>query len=286
MGKIAERIEECFVEMLRSELAEAGFNSMADYNNDKVIMTYFTKCMSFLIPIKYKIHVHSDFTCPIEYQDGYRQLIDKMSNGENINAHLSRTTKSTEKHDLMLYEWGIYHFHLGSIIEDDGYIQRTKDVLYAYIKENDIYIIGIYEHGKWSDKELIEIIHKYYPESIADSKMENVVIETHFTTDDRKQLRKAKINMAVQLDDGTCYIGPGWGINGAGTSAWSSLRTLEKHREFRVFEQSLIEYDPNAENRRWIIVRVEDKIYLANDADVAYLLYQWPTLKMRIGIRS
>lgn len=285
MGKIAERIEECFVKMLRAELAEAGFNSLADDNNDKVMMTYFTKCMSFLIPKKYKIHVHNDFICPVEYREGYLQLTDKMRKGENINAHLSRTTKSTEKHDLMLYEWGIYHFHLGSIIENDGYMQRTKDVLYAYIKENDIYIIGIFEHGKWSDKELIEVIHKYYPESIADSKMENVVIETHFTTDDRKQLRKAKINMAVQLDDGTCYIGPGWGINGAGTSAWSSIRTLEKHREFRVFEQSLLEHDPNAEDRRWVIVRVEDKIYLANDADVAYLLYQWPTLKKRIGIR-
>ena len=49
MGKIAERIEECFVEMLRAELAEAGFNSLADDNNDKVLMTYVTKCMSFLI---------------------------------------------------------------------------------------------------------------------------------------------------------------------------------------------------------------------------------------------
>ena len=114
--------------------------------------------------------------------------------------------------------------------------------------------------------------------------MANAMLETTFSAEDRNQLRKARINMAVQMDDGTCYIGPGWGINAAGSSAWASLRMIEKHREFDIFEKLLLDQDPNAENRSWVLMRVDDKIYFANDADIAYLLYQWPTLKKRIGI--
>lgn len=284
MGILSKKIEECFAHMLSHELTEAGYTIEPDASCDDIMITYFTKCMTFLSPQAYQVHVYQEFECPSEYKDGYNLLIKKMKDGDNINPHLSRTTKSTEKHDLMLYEWGIYHFHLGMSVEADGYMERTKDVLYAYIKGNDIYIIGILEHGKWSDKDLIEVIHKYYPESIADNKMENAVLETQFNAEDRKQLRKARINMAVQMNDGTCYIGPGWGINAAGTSSWASLKMVEKHREFTEFEKMIINQDSEAEKRQWVIVRDNDKIYIANDNDVAYLLYQWPTLKKRIGI--
>lgn len=284
MGKIANDIENCIINMMRHELAEVGFDAISNASNDDIMIAYFTKSSSLLMPCKYNVHIYRGFICPPEYAEGYNSLIKKMESGESINAHLSRTTKRMDKHDLMRYEWGIYHFHLGFVREDDGFMQRTKDVLYAFIKDCDVYFICIAEHGKWEDKDLIEIIHRYYPEAIADCKMEHATLEASFTAEDRKQLRKAHINLAVQLDDGTCYMGPGWGINGTGASADASLKMVDKHREFSQIERLIIQDCKNAEEHQWMVARKDNNIFLINKEGYCRQIFKnWPTIKDKIG---
>lgn len=284
MGKIVSNIEEGLTQILLQELNEVGRDTTALNDADKVLVAYFNTCLLFPKPYKYYIHIHNDFICPSEYTDGYEILKKKIQSGEKFSAHLSRTTKDTEKHDLMLYDWGIYHFHLGTTIDDDGYIKRTSKLLYAYINRNDIYFLGIFEHGKWSDLQLIETIHKHYPWSIKgwilDGKPEKII-----TPNERKSLRDAHINTIITLSDGTSYIGPGWGITAAGTSARVRLQVNDIHHEIIDFEKEILSKLPDAEEYLWKVERDYNDIVLMNNKNNRIVLYNWIPLKNRIEQR-
>lgn len=281
MGKIAKIIEDGLSQIFYDELSEIGRDVTTLDSNDKIFIAYFSHCLLFPRPDKYKVHIHRDFVCPPEYTEGYEILRKKIQEGERFSAHLSRTTKDTEKHDLMLYDWGIYHFHLGQIIEKDGYITRTSKLLYAYINCCDVYFLGIFEHGKWNDQDLIELIHRYYPWSIKGWRIEGTP-EKIITADEHKELRNAHINAIVTLADGTSYMGPGWGITAAGTSARVSLQATDKRREIRCFEEKIISDIPNAQSCSWIVKREGNNIVLSNNMKDNIILYSWMPLRNRI----
>ena len=38
----------------------------------------------------------------------------------------------------MLSHWGIQHFHLGDVVESDGFVKRTKELLFVHFsRRND-----------------------------------------------------------------------------------------------------------------------------------------------------
>lgn len=281
MGKIAEIIEDGIAHIMREELVDIGRNIVGLDDNDKIFVAYFNTCLLFPKPQTYYVHVHNDFVCPLENKNGYELLEKKIRGGEKFSAHLSRSTKKTENHDLMLYDWGIYHFHLGTTIEEDGYIQRTANLLYAYIKDNQMYLLGIFEHGKWNDQQLIELIHKYYPWSIkswaVDEQPEIVLSEQ-----DRKRMRNANVNTFVIMNDGTAYLGPGWGYTAAGTSAKVRMQANDKFHEARNFEKRLLSELPNAEEFEWRMERDGGDILLVSNKNNRYKLYQWDPLRTRV----
>ena len=281
MGKIANIIEDGLARIMWEEMVEVGRDVTRLDDNDKIFVAYFNTCLLFPIPQTYLVHIHRDFICPPECKEGYELLLHKIQSGEKFGAHLSKTTQATENHDLMLYDWGIYHFHLGTTIENDGYAQRTSKLLYAYIDNQDIYFVGIFDHGKWNDQDLIEIIHKYYPWSIknwaVDGQPEIVLSE-----EDRKRMRKANVNTFVIMNDGTAYLGPGWGYTAAGTSAKVRMQANDKFHEARNFEKRLLSELPNAEEFEWRMERDGDDILLVNNKNNIYKLYQWVPLRTRV----
>ena len=285
MGKIAQLIEDGLAQILLSELVDADRSVDGINTNDDIFVAYFNTCLLFPKPQKYYVHIHRDFVCPPEYKDGYEILLNKMQLGERFSGHLSRTTKENENHDLMLYDWGIYHFHLGLEVEADGYIQRTSKLLYAFIDNNNIYLLGIFDHGKWNDQDLIEMIHSYYPWSIQswliDAKPEIVV-----TADARKDLRDAKINTFITVSDGTSYMGPGWGYTAAGTSSKVRIYANDKHHECVKFEKDIIREIPNAVEHSWRVERNDDDIVLLDNMGNTYTLYNWIPLRSRIEQHS
>ncbi len=46
----------------------------------------------------------------------------------------SRSSKNQRRSDLVLLmaEWGIHHLHLSTVMEADGFVRRTKDLLFAF----------------------------------------------------------------------------------------------------------------------------------------------------------
>ena len=117
--------------------------------------------------------VSEEFSCPDELLPGLNLLIDKLKPGQDVSLHLSKDALSPTEFDGLLYDWGIYHLHLGEIIDPaTGRIERTGPVLFLKIDENSAYLINVYNHGRgikqpWSMQELIQIIHNNWPSIIA-----------------------------------------------------------------------------------------------------------------------
>lgn len=67
----------------------------------------------------------------------------------------------------MLNDWGIYHLHLGTTIQSDGFVEQDNDeLLFARITPTKFYLINVMKHGDWERKLIVEILHSNWPETI------------------------------------------------------------------------------------------------------------------------
>lgn len=168
-----------------------------------------------------KIYYADTFVRPTDdrYAAGLDALEAKIRNGENVNPHLSRTTKRINYKDGILFDWNIYHFHLGVDIEDDNYSGRTGDVLYAYVEENAMYFLAIAPHGQWEDKQLLEIIVRNWEELLSIYAIDADIEKPFDSKEDIKMFREGNINSMIKLSNGKTYISMGGGFMTNGFSA-------------------------------------------------------------------
>jgi|GEM_PF-5892401 hypothetical protein len=169
---ITNKMKEGIGIILRKLIEESGYrynkkNSLKTSRD--VIHMFFT--MEKRIPAKRPRIVHraKDFVCPDKYQKGLDQLIEKFERGDDLYPYLTKTIRALDFSDGLLFDWDMYHFHLGETIEK-GFITRTKHILYAIVKDDDVYLIIIAPHGKdiedhiaWSNIDLVQIAHDNWP---------------------------------------------------------------------------------------------------------------------------
>lgn len=90
-------------------------------------------------------------------------LENKITNGESLFPHQSKSVSNLTSEDCLLYSWSIHHFHLGETLEIGGFIKRTGPVLFAYVTDDAFYMIDIKQHGTWSDKGLLQTLYENWP---------------------------------------------------------------------------------------------------------------------------
>lgn len=180
-------------------------------------------------PQKRMVHYSKEFTCPAEVERGLKALVQKFENGDDVSLYLSKDAASPSEFDGLLYDWGIYHFHLGETIDNHtGRIMRTGPILFAKIDNKNVYCINIYSHGKnvqqpWAKQELLKIIHNNWPQIIEKWKLPDGIElypEDISTLSDIEyaSLRKNGISTAIFVDKGVAYMSPGGGYMSTGHS--------------------------------------------------------------------
>ncbi|WP_347505847.1 hypothetical protein [Pseudomonas anguilliseptica] len=116
------------------------------------------------------LNVSDVFSVPIGFEQGWATFSGKISQGGDLNPHLSGAHQSLLNHDGLLNDWGVHHFHLGIKLQakKPHLIERTGPVVIAYVNANTFYAIGIYDHkpAPWSKLEIIEALHRNWPEAI------------------------------------------------------------------------------------------------------------------------
>jgi hypothetical protein len=94
-------------------------------------------------------------------------LLGKVRRGESLEAHLSKkaftagyaprnqttntSSNTCEDKDFVLNAMGYHHCHIGNNVENDGFVTRTKDVLFARVSQSDCVAIALFDHSVFYD---------------------------------------------------------------------------------------------------------------------------------------
>lgn len=226
--------------IIRDEL-DKHFSSSEIPTNDRDAEILYFNFLHRSIQIKPRNIVgETDVNVPSHLKDGFDLLLEKVKNGENLNFHLSRGRKKLDYNDGLLNDWGVFHFHLGTTLENDSYINRTGELLFALVDTNNFYCINMYDHSSWTNLEVVKEIHRKFPHTISMNILKGVVGLSHVpTNEDIKNLRRAGCNTMLQMDDGTIYASLGGGYMTDGTSTNVIIFSDHWKRHVRNLEKKL-----------------------------------------------
>ena len=208
-----------FADAVRHQMASEGYDIASIKGDDEAaIRSYARLNRRIIAPRPRQIMKASNFD-PLNHEVGIAKLETAIRNGESLSPYMSRTTTDTGYHDSLLDHWGIYHFHLGTELAEGGsFVRRTGDVLLCRVDDSNAYFIKVVPHGRnvpppWYEKELIEIIHKNWPESIKHALATGVTgLSPRLSDQDVAELRrKSNIVLFLEMSDGTVYMPPGVG---------------------------------------------------------------------------
>jgi len=170
--------------------------------------------------------IADNFRCPPEHAQGWTILQQKIVNGVDLRPHLSRGHSFLDMLDGLLNEWGVHHLHLGAASPggNSSHVTRTGPVLFARITEQDFYAINVYPHGSWENSSILESLHRNWPESIRNYRLNGVDGEP-LTEKRRRSLRRVNAQVATTVADGTVYMAIGGGVASSGTSMEAAMRS-------------------------------------------------------------
>jgi hypothetical protein len=170
------------------------------------------------------------------------------------NPHLSFRHASLLNRDGLFAEWGVHHFHLGTApsIKNPAYIERTGPLVYALVDDDTFYAINVYGHNDFEESDILETLHRNWPERIARYRG-NSVTGGVWTKSLRRTLRNKNTNVSVTVADGTVYMAIGGGVIASGRNA-DAVREADywrlSIRNFQCqFEQELVALLPTLERQ-------------------------------------
>ncbi|MHA3112897.1 hypothetical protein [Acinetobacter sp. ANC 4193] len=155
-----------------------------------------------------KVSVSKAFKVSDQNKNGFIKLESLFINGADVNKYLSKRINQANFTDGLLDYYGCFHFHLGEIIKDE-FIERTGELALAIVTEDEVFFIETKPHGPytWSDKTVLEIVHKERPDLISHFRFPTLKpFKKNLTLEHIKKLRKDGYAFPVTLGDGTVYM--------------------------------------------------------------------------------
>ena len=216
-------------------------------NDEEISFYYFEYCIRVPGRLPYKVNLSRELLSNSKYNE-FKEAIENIKHkaqmAEDITPYLSKGILKIKKPDKMLNDWGVLHFHLGNDMKN-GFISRTGELLFVYrdinVNPYELYFLDIFEHGDWSKRKTLEIMHNNWPNAIKHYKLNDVIdIEPKLNDEGHSRMRKANINSFVNLSDGSIYIGTGGGLTGMGTNAVATRLKIKYMKYFCELEKFII----------------------------------------------
>lgn len=159
-----------------------------------------------------KINLSPSFSCPECVRPSFEQLKLHIEDGDDLCPYLGNNVRKLGKHDSMLADWGIWHFHLvprelRATVNDDY-------LLFAWLSGGAAYLITIGTHRDIANTEYLKDLQRNYPVALGS---EINVMGVDIDSDEYKKLRAARVNAAIAIN-GHVYYCPGGGRNADGGS--------------------------------------------------------------------
>ena len=164
-----------------------------------------------------------------------------LHGGGDLKPFLSRNTREATSKDGLLWDYGMHHFHLGSGLDEDGFVTRSDYLLFAIVSDTDAFLVDVRKHRDpegllWVRQDLLEIVHRNWPE-ITNSRLLQGVRGTTLTNVQKKELRRKNTNTVPDLN-GTAIMPLGLGTTADGSSTWCRvwaqklLHEVEEHESY------------------------------------------------------
>ena len=217
-------------------------SDLTEMSSVELLVTYLSWLYRMIPTVPRKIHVSdSILTHPKlrQYKDAYQEICRAIESGSTLHPYLSRgvkhgyyRTKGKHKNlpgrrdmDLLLNEYEIHHLHLETEKEEDGFVKRSDDLLFAIFRNDCAFLIDIRPHDEealWARRELFRTILRNWPQYNLLFEMKGILGPPEFKIDDIEdakrhvQMRNVGLMSSVTID-GKTYIGAGC-LSSAGTS--------------------------------------------------------------------
>ncbi len=185
------------------------------------------------------LFISDTFQCPPDHQDGWILIQQTVKAGLDLTPYLSKLIDKPEEPESMLNDWGVYHLHLGTEIQN-GFARRTGPLLFARVTSEHFYAIGVYSHGAWTESDVVETVHRNWPESIARWVILGIQGK-RLTGAQRAALRKKHLNAFFLTQDGTTYGPLGGGMVASRHNVSSVVQMDVEHDRLEALERLLVE---------------------------------------------
>lgn len=244
-------------ELIEQELSNLGHASQPGEDLDTVLIRYLNLSSRLLRVVPWTVKQSTDVankSLPKKIRDGLEQFIKKAESGEDLKPYLSTRINAPDYADLMFYDWGIFHFHLGTTPhpKHKGFIKRTGELLFAITEQSTatMYLIDIHPHkGGFARQALLRIIEENWSEILEPYTIYGVIgLSYHASDDDIHELRKNAINTMIQTPGGRVLGHMGGGITLAGTSGQNRIEANWVIGTIRQLEKQIIQKQEPLDN--------------------------------------
>jgi hypothetical protein len=217
-----------FKEKITQDIGSLGHPPKDEEDLDTVLKRYLNLLLRIPPTIVWTVRQSKELANKILPQQitlGLQQLIEKAESGQDLKPHLSTQSDNPDYKDLMFYDWGIFHFHLGTNPHPkrQGFVERTHDLLFAIADSHTarMYLIDIHpHHGGFTNQDLLRILEENWPEILAPYTIKRCVRLPYNASDrDIDSLRKVGRNPILQTPGGRVLSQMGGGITKARNSS-------------------------------------------------------------------
>jgi hypothetical protein len=104
-------------EIITQELCSLGHPPKDEEDLDTVLTRYLNFLVRIPPTIVWTVKQSKELAnkiIPQEITLGLQKFIEKAESGQILKPHLSTHSDNPDYKDLMFYDWGIFHFHLGT----------------------------------------------------------------------------------------------------------------------------------------------------------------------------
>lgn len=214
---IADRLERVARRHVERALPPDPSGELAAMGLSSLLMVYGNWRGRFVPRRARKVHLANELVVELrdaEYRPAVERACAEIASGVDLTPRLSKGVEVAyvadrdrqadggvdRDIDAMLAHDGLHHLHLG---DDEGgrFVTRTGNLLFVAFRDTDAYVVGVYPHGSWGRRDLLERVVRNWPEADLLAHMSGVTsLSQEHSDEERWELMKAGVSVGITID--------------------------------------------------------------------------------------
>lgn len=151
--------------LLTTELTGVGYPMPAGCDLDAAVMRYLNVVARVAPVLAWTLRTSRDLTSRVlgpDLRAGLDEFKRKATVGEDLRPNMSTRIGDADYVDRMFCDWHLFHFHLGTNLNANGFVSRTKELLFAIAERSTstMFLLDVRDHGSFEDQDLLRIRRK------------------------------------------------------------------------------------------------------------------------------